>query len=312
MTATPLEQRYRLLLACYPAEHRSDYGEEMIGVLLASAGTDQRRPGIADTLDLIGGAGRVRLRRLLTGSPDPGWRDALALTSLLAPVVLVALALRQNLAWLGALAWHNVVPDSGLIGVAVVLAPLALGLLGLRRLGALAAAATVVWFAVQATAPGGQAPAPRLVAYLVLIAVEAVALTVSAGPRHALRLISGKGILIALPWVAGVAYAGGLIPTTYPVPQLVARIAIVVVAIAGLPALIMPAGRRLAVLIAVIPGSAFAVTVLTFAHVQFYDMSVPAALASLYLPPLALAGLTLLAARRSHRGPAQPEAGAAR
>jgi hypothetical protein len=299
MTAAPLEQRYRRLLACYPAGHRSTYEEEMLGVLLASARSGQRRPGVAETFDLVGGAGRIRLRSLAAGTPDPGWRDALALTSLIAPVLLVALALRQNLGWLAALTRHNVVPGGWLAGIAVLLVPVALGLLGFRRIGALAAAATVVWFAAQAAAPGGQLLDPRLAAYLVLIAIEAVALMLSPGPRHALRLITGKGILFALPWIAGAAYGGGLIPTSYPVPQVVARIAIVVVAIAGLPALIMPAGRRLAVLIAVIPGSAFVVTVLTFAHVQFYDMSAPAALASLCLPPLGLASLTFLAARRA-------------
>jgi hypothetical protein len=303
MTAA-LEQRYRRLLTCYPAEHRSIYAEEMIGVLLAGAPDGQRRPGVADTLDLVGGGARVRLRALLTGAPDPGWRDALALTSLIAPVVLAALALRQNLGWLGALTWHGVGftgvgSTFGLVGVAVLLVPLGLGLLGRPRVGALAAAATVVWFAVQAAAIGGQSPEPRVACYLVLIAIEAVALTLSPGPRHALRVITGKGLLLALPWIAGVAYAGGLIPTSYPVPQIVARIAIAAVAVAGLPALIMPMGRRLAVLIAVIPGSAFVVTVLTSVHVQFYDMSVPAALASLYVPPLALAGLTFVAARRA-------------
>lgn len=299
MTTASLERSYRRLLTCYPAEHRSIYGEEMIGVLLASAPTGQRRPGVADALDLVGGGARVRLRALLTGAQDPGWRDALALTSLIAPVVLAALVLRQNLGWIAALTWHNWTPDFGLAGVAVLLVPVVLGLAGLRRVGALAAVATVVWFAAQAAAFGGHVPEPRLACYLVLIAIEALALAASPGPRHALRLITGKGMLLALPWAAGIAYAGGLIPTSYPVPQIVARIAIVLVAIAGLPVLIMPLGRRLAVLIAIIPGSAFVVTVLTFAHVQFYDMSSAAALASLYLPPLALAGLTFFAVRRA-------------
>ncbi len=299
MTATSLEERYRRLLACFPAEHRRIYGEEMIGVLLASAPAGQRRPGAADTLNLFGGAARVRLRRLLTGRPDPGWRDALALTSLIAPVVLVALALAQNLAWIAALTWPGALPGGEEIGIAILLTPAVLGLLGLRRIGALAAAATVVWFAAQAAVAGGQGLDPRLAAYLVLIAIEALALARSGGPQHALELITVKGVLIALPWIAAAAYAGGLIPTSYPVPQIVARIAIAVVAAAGLPALITPVGRRLIALIIAIPGSAFVVTVLTFAHVQFYDMSFAAAVASLYLPPIAMAGLAVLAARRS-------------
>ena len=80
-----LERRYRRLLAWYPAEHRRTYGEEMIGVLLASAADGQRRPKFADTIDMFAGAWRVRLRSALTSVPDPGWREALAVTSLIAP-----------------------------------------------------------------------------------------------------------------------------------------------------------------------------------------------------------------------------------
>jgi len=67
-----LEARYRPLLACYPAAHRASYGEEMIGILLAGASSGQRRPGVADTLDLISGALRVRIRAALAGGSDPG------------------------------------------------------------------------------------------------------------------------------------------------------------------------------------------------------------------------------------------------
>jgi len=40
-----LERRYRRLLAWYSDEHPGVHGEEMIGVLLASAGGGRRRPG---------------------------------------------------------------------------------------------------------------------------------------------------------------------------------------------------------------------------------------------------------------------------
>ena len=42
-----LERRYRRLLAWYPARHRRTYGEEMIGVLLASAPDGQQHPRLA-------------------------------------------------------------------------------------------------------------------------------------------------------------------------------------------------------------------------------------------------------------------------
>jgi hypothetical protein len=40
-----LERRYRRLLVWFPAEHRREYGEEMIGVLLASTRRDAAGPG---------------------------------------------------------------------------------------------------------------------------------------------------------------------------------------------------------------------------------------------------------------------------
>jgi hypothetical protein len=303
-----LERWYRRLLAWYPPGHRNTYGEEMIGVLLASARPGQRRPGIVDVLDLFGGGARVRLRALLTGHQDPGWKNALALASLLAPLLLVALSLRQNLYWIASLGWQTWSGELDLAAVAILLVPLALGLFGLRRVAAAAATALMVLLAVRAGI-GRVLDDPRLAAYLVLFAIQAVALTISAGPRHALRLITPRGILIALPWIATAAYTGNLVPTSYPVPQVVARIAIVLIALAGVPALVMPDGRRLIVLIVAIPGSAFLATLLTSVNVQFYQLSFAAAMAALYLPPAFLAGLTILAVRRSRDHCAPPELG---
>src|SRR5258708_34173792 len=92
-----LEARYRRLLAWFPAAHRASYGDEMIGVLLAGASSGQRRPGVADTLDLISGALRVRIRAALTGGSDPGWLGALAVASLLAAPLMIVLLLGQSL-----------------------------------------------------------------------------------------------------------------------------------------------------------------------------------------------------------------------
>jgi len=69
-----LEHRYRRLLAWYPAGHRRDHEEEMLGVLLAAARGGQRRPALADAVNLIWGALRIRVR---TGPAplDPRWRS---------------------------------------------------------------------------------------------------------------------------------------------------------------------------------------------------------------------------------------------
>ena len=52
------------------------------------------------------------------------------------------------------------------------------------------------------------------------------------------------------------------------------------------------------VLLAPIPGSAFVVSLMTFANADFYSMSFAASQFALYLPPAMLAGLTILATRR--------------
>ena len=88
--SAPLERRYRQLLACYPAEHRQTYGEEMIGVLLASSGSGRRRPSLADSANIVGGGLRVRLRRLRSADGNPArWRDALSVAAIIAPLFLL-------------------------------------------------------------------------------------------------------------------------------------------------------------------------------------------------------------------------------
>jgi hypothetical protein len=57
-----LERGYRRLLACYPREFRRENEEEILGVLLATAGHGHRRVGIADAADLVRGALRAWLR----------------------------------------------------------------------------------------------------------------------------------------------------------------------------------------------------------------------------------------------------------
>ena len=96
-------------------------------------------------------------------------------------------------------------------------------------------------------------------------------------PGHgAIVLLTGKGVLLALPWLAVVAYAARVIPTHYPVPLVVAELGIGLVALAALPALLVASARRLLVLLALIPGSAFAASLMTTAGVDFAAMPLPA------------------------------------
>jgi hypothetical protein len=64
-----LERRYRRVLACYPRAFRRESEEEILAVLLATAGEGQRRVGLAESADLLMGA--VRMHFGMSRSPRP-------------------------------------------------------------------------------------------------------------------------------------------------------------------------------------------------------------------------------------------------
>jgi hypothetical protein len=57
-----LERRYRRLLACYPATFRREHDEEILAVLMAGAAEGKRRPGLAETIDLLRSGVFMRVR----------------------------------------------------------------------------------------------------------------------------------------------------------------------------------------------------------------------------------------------------------
>jgi hypothetical protein len=89
MSDSTLERRYRRLLAWYPAAFRREREEEILAVLLASSPDGQRRPRLAESLDLIRSAIGIRARRI--GSWLTGQRQAegLAEFTVTAPVMLL-------------------------------------------------------------------------------------------------------------------------------------------------------------------------------------------------------------------------------
>lgn len=99
-----LERRYRRMLALYPAAHRAEHADEMLGVLLAGA-TEGTLAHVADLADLFAGAVRIwiwsarqryRQHGLLRGLVrDERWSDALAVTSVVAPLLLLVSMLAQ-------------------------------------------------------------------------------------------------------------------------------------------------------------------------------------------------------------------------
>ncbi len=50
------------MLACYPRAFRRENEQEILAVLMDSTRDGQRRPGLAESADLIRGAMRMRLR----------------------------------------------------------------------------------------------------------------------------------------------------------------------------------------------------------------------------------------------------------
>jgi hypothetical protein len=165
--------RYRRLLAWYPRDHRERHGEEMLGVLLAGAG-ERTRPSRRETMDLLRGALRLRLRRAVGADGGIDHRDVLAIVSLLGPIVLLA-------------------------GAAPLLNTVAvLSLCQMRRTAAVGA-----WLGTLAflpTAALGYTPYWNTLilstGWLLLGGVVAVALTWSPGPARGWELVGGRRIVL--------------------------------------------------------------------------------------------------------------------
>ena len=221
--AAVLERRYLRLLRCYPPSHREFHREEMLGVLLAAARPGQRTPGLGQTVNLAACGLAIRVRRI------PGWlaadagQDALAVVSLIAPVVVFIL-LALGWAAMNATAsarvptsapwpiWTllPVLPSPQTSGESVVvmiawLAVVVLGLTGRQRTAAkiafisltlaLLALLLVLVVLIQQghTFPGG------LVQFLpfgdvpvVLASLAACSLALSPGPRRGLAIVGWR------------------------------------------------------------------------------------------------------------------------
>ncbi|MET8908726.1 hypothetical protein [Micromonospora sp. NPDC004551] len=211
MSAAELERRYRRLLAVHPWEHRRVYEEEMVAVLLAGARPGQTRPGLRDTVDLVGAGLRARLRVGARGFTEPAWADAAAVTGVLVALVLCVAAGRHLLDQLlvdpslppfrppaaDPVDWLRV---AGWAAVAVT------ALAGLPRVAAGLAWAGVAGWAV--LVGPGVADQPGYVVdtlpQAALAVVAAAALTLPAPPRRALAVLRPRRVatLVAGPVAA--------------------------------------------------------------------------------------------------------------
>lgn len=191
---TSLEIRYRRLLACYPSGYRREYEEELLGVLLADADPGRRRPSARDAADLLGGALRVHLRRLLGVGTSAHWREACAVAGMLLAALMLFEAL-PSLVYFGSGLTALPLPTpayalSFLAPAATVL--MAIGLWLGRRLMAAAAA----WSAVAATVAGlvlqvpvGPGYSGAKYPFAVPVLATAVFLTLPSSPRRGAALI---------------------------------------------------------------------------------------------------------------------------
>jgi hypothetical protein len=220
-----IEKRYRRLLALYPKDHRREHAEEMVGVLLAADGDTQvRAPKVvawalrcgqraADSADLIGGALRIRGRMALNRLQrtrwlswtvrDQRWSDALAVVSVVAPLLLLVAALtefRIPQAVASSITGHPHWGRTATLSLADL--PMTAGAPGvillvflrLRRLAGLGALATAIGQVAAGAVPAFAGYADPAVAFTVLLScTAAVALLLSPGPDRGLALLTRSG-----------------------------------------------------------------------------------------------------------------------
>jgi Domain of unknown function (DUF1707) len=277
-----LERSYRRLLLFYPARYRRVHDEEMLAVLMTTAPAGKRRPGSAEAADLIWGALRVRFQPQRDGA-RPAWRDALAVLSVILPVImLVIFTAQETRNSLSAPLWV-------LEQIATPFALVALVLLRLRRLATLAAGAIFLWVAF--LSGGSTYVYATSDAYLLVpLGLEIVALAASPGPRRGLHILTWKhGALVVIATLM-------VATTSYPVTLIViAAIGIAMVLASSL-------GRWLLVLLAIAAWPFFVYLPL----LTPVELSLPYGLGFIgqaYLLPAALLAVFAMAARRESARP---------
>ena len=223
-----LERRYRWLIALHPRAHRDAYGDEMLGVALAAAGPDRRRPAPRDAIDLTVTALRMRLGAPLADLRGETWSAAAASVGTMLAIGIAAtevFSIAETSA--EALRWHDrpFYPLSTLVmAVAWTLTAVAAGI-GLRRS---AAAGAVTALALSAVAHGmDYAWSPSGLVeqwwHLVLAAATTVALLVAvarpgAEGRTPRPLPIGAALTVVYAAVAVIASAFATGPTDFPTP----------------------------------------------------------------------------------------------
>jgi hypothetical protein len=253
--ARELEGRYRRLLALYPAEHRAEHEEEMLGVLMTGAPAGQRRPRLAESAALIRGAVRIWLRPG-RGSAFQRWQDGLAAVSVLLPLLLsIYWAIGQvdlvftspNPQFVHALAYSAARTTGPWVIVAVLV------LFRLRWPAVVVAAGALIATTLgTATALNLEFISPPSMLYAAGLGLEITALVASPGPRRGRAILSWKHYVLAGAVAVAVSWASNWLWLTH---QVISDAIITAVPTAGLALLAVsaPYGRRSAALL-LIPG----------------------------------------------------------
>ena len=341
-----MEKRYRRLLALYPKDHRREHAEEMVGVLLAADGdapAQARNPvawavrsgqHAADIANLIDGALRIRGRKALNRIRrtrwlsvtvrDQRWSDALAVVSVIAPLLLLVAALtefRIPQAVASSITGHPHWGITASLGLADL--PMAAGapgvvvlaFLGLRRLAGLGALATAIGQIAAGAVPAFAGYADPAVAFTVLLSGTAAVRALLT--RSGTALVGAGALVLGAFSVGGDVWFGPIdrgVPPRFgdfggqvgglPADLLIAAI-LISVAVGCLRA---PVSRRILALLAipVIPYAFLWQEKLAadlFGRAGDGSAIISSSIPLLYLPPLLLAGLILtgtwLARRRT-------------
>jgi hypothetical protein len=259
----------------------------MLAVLMTAAPGEKRRPGISEAADLIWGALRVRFQPSRNGA-EPAWRDALAVLSVILPVIILLISTVQEARMVltfpapGAFSygfplWAIEQPAAAFVLVVLVL-------LRLRRIAGLAAVAMVLWVAFLSGGSAhvyGTADASLFLA----LGLDILALAASPGPRRGLQILTWKhGALVVIATLA--------VATSYRVTLIVIAVTCIVMALAS------SLGRWLLVLLAIPAWPIFVPTEWITPWQLLHLAPAPGIIGQTYLPPAALLGVFVMAARR--------------
>jgi hypothetical protein len=319
-----LARRYRQRLALYPRAYRHEHEEEMLAVLLECAQPGQEFPRVVESLDLIWGALRMRLRLRQVYRGNIG-SDALAAFSLLAPLLLAGPALATLMLQLvhgppapGAMSSEvYAAAIAAARGVSLAMTgQLAVAIAVVLRRRRLALAVITVVLAVWVIDSRFGFRSLDTVGELLLTcyALEAIALIASPGPRRGLRLLSWKSgpvlvvaaAALTVTWTLTMRFAyGGAFPSGREA-ELSGLAVLALVMLAAGVALFSQLGRYVVVLFAgMLCPFVFNLGSLGGA---VYIPTTEQAFAVQYLPPvLALCAIVAVAfRRRSSRFPDHP------